>query len=95
VGGYAVACQANNSKKISHNRKKISCFSALLWYSLTMKKKYYTTPEIVEYAEQNKAICTFASLSLRVFKGWTAKGSYEVKFHRVEPCVWMKKIVRK
>jgi len=30
-----------------------------------------------------------------VFKGWTAKGSYEVKFHRVEPCVWQKKIVRK
>jgi hypothetical protein len=60
-----------------------------------MKKKYYTSTEIIEYAEQNKAVCTFASLSLRVFKGWTAKGSYEVKFHRVEPCVWQKRIVRK
>jgi hypothetical protein len=60
-----------------------------------MKKKYYTTPEIIEYAEGVKAVCTFASLSLRVFKGWTAKGSYEVKFHRVEPCVWEKRIVRK
>ena len=50
-----------------------------------MKKKYYTSSEILEYAEQAKAVCTFASLSLRVFKGWTAKGSYEVKFHRVEP----------
>ena len=60
-----------------------------------MKKKYYTSTEIIEYAEQAKAVCTFASLSLRVFKGWTAKGSYEVKFHRVEPCVWMKKIVKK
>ena len=60
-----------------------------------MKKKYYTSTEIIEYAEQNKAVCTFASLGLRIFKGWTAKGSYEVKFHRVEPCVWEKRIVRK
>ena len=60
-----------------------------------MKKKYYTSTEILEYAESAKAVCTFASLSVRVFKGWTAKGSYEVKFHRVEPCVWEKKIVKK
>ena len=60
-----------------------------------MKKKYYTSSEIINYAEETGAVCTFASLSIRVFKGWTAKGSYEVKFHRVEPCVWEKKIVRK
>jgi hypothetical protein len=60
-----------------------------------MKKKYYTSTEIIEYAEQVGAVCTFASLQLRVFKGWTAKGSYEVKFHRIEPLVWEKKIVRK
>ena len=75
--------------------QKIACFSAVLCYSLTMKKKYYTSTEILEYAEQVGAVCTFASLGLRVFKGWTAKGSYEVKFHRVEPLVWEKKIVRK
>jgi hypothetical protein len=60
-----------------------------------MKKKYYTSTEIIEYAEQVGAVCTFASLGLRVFKGLTAKGSYEVKFHRIEPLVWEKKIVRK
>jgi hypothetical protein len=60
-----------------------------------MKKKYYTSTEIIEYAEQNKAVCTFAGLNLRVFKGWTTKGGYEVKFHRVEPCVWEKRVVRK
>jgi hypothetical protein len=60
-----------------------------------MKKKYYTSAEIIEFATKNSAACTFASLSLRVFKYWTAKGSYEVKFHRVEPLVWQKKIVKK
>jgi len=59
-----------------------------------MKKKYYTSTEIVEYAERNSAVCTFASLALRVFKGWTDKGQYEVKFYRVEPCVWRKELVR-
>jgi len=83
------------NKNNLQNSKKIPCFFAQLWYSLTMKKKYYTTPEIVEYAEQTGATCTFASLGLRVFKGQTAKGQYEVRFVRVEPCVWQKKIVRK
>lgn len=75
--------------------KKISCVFAALWYSLTMKKKYYTSAEIIEFAAKNNAACTFASLGLRVFKYWTAKGSYEIKFHRVEPLVWQKKIVKK
>jgi hypothetical protein len=83
------------NKNSFQNRKKIPCFSAVPCYSLTMKKKYYTSTEIIEYAEQVGAVCTFASLGLRVFKGWTAKGSYEVKFHRIEPLVWEKKIVRK
>jgi hypothetical protein len=60
-----------------------------------MKRKYYTSTEILEYAQKNNAACISASVSLRVFRYWTAKGQYEVKFYRVEPCVWEKKIVRK
>jgi hypothetical protein len=87
-----------SSKKVKKKLKKIKkipCFFAVPCYSLSMTKKYYTSTDIQAYAIRNKAVCTFASLSVRVFKGWTAKGSYEVKFHRVEPCVWMKKVVRK
>jgi hypothetical protein len=83
-------CQRRENKN-----KKIPCFFAALCYSLIMKKKYYTSAEIMEYAEQVGAVCTFASVNLRIFKGWTAKGRYEVKFHRIEPCVWQKKIVKK
>ena len=60
-----------------------------------MKKKYYISSEISEYAKRNKAVCTFGGLNLRVFKGWTAKGSYEVKFHRLDAFVWEKRLVRK
>jgi hypothetical protein len=60
-----------------------------------MKRKYYTSTDIQAYAIRNKAVCTFGGLNLRIFKGWTAKGSYEVKFHRVDAFVWEKKIVRK
>lgn len=60
-----------------------------------MKRKYYTTKEIEAYAIRNKAVCTFGGLNLRVFKGWTAKGSYEVKFYRLDAWIWEKKIVKK
>lgn len=67
----------------------------VLWYAVYMKKKYYTSTEIQAYAIRNKAVCTFGGVNLRVFKGWTAKGQYEVKFHRVDALVWEKKIVKK
>jgi hypothetical protein len=60
-----------------------------------MKRKYYTSTEILEYAQKMGATCTFASLAVRVFKVSTNKGQCEVRFVRVEPCVWQKKIVRK
>jgi len=60
-----------------------------------MTTKYYTSSEIIQYAERMGAICTFASVNLRVFKGWTSKGRYEVKFIRVEPTVWDKRLVKK
>jgi len=60
-----------------------------------MKKKYYTSQDIQAYAAQTGAVCTFGGLNLRVFKGWTSKGSYEVKFHRIDASVWEKKIVKK
>jgi hypothetical protein len=60
-----------------------------------MKKKYYTKQEINQYAAKTGAVCTFGGLNLCVFKGWTAKGSYEVKFHRLDAWTWEKKIVKK
>lgn len=58
-------------------------------------KRFFTTPEIIEAAERNNLTCTFASVNLRVFQGWNRKGrKVEIKFHRVEPCVWEKKVVR-
>ena len=60
-----------------------------------MKRKYYTSTEIIEYAQKVGAVCTFASLQVRVFQVTTSKGQCEVRFIRVEPCVWQKKIVRK
>lgn len=60
-----------------------------------MKTKYYTSQDIKSYADKTGAVCTFAGLNLRVFRGWTTKGSYEVKFHRIDACTWQKKLVRK
>ena len=95
MGGYAAICQANSSKKISRNRKKIPCFSAHLWYSLTMKKKYYTSSEVIEFATQNKAACTHASMAFRSFTFTNRVGrSCKVVFDRIDHCVWRKKIVK-
>jgi len=61
-----------------------------------MKRKYYTSSEIVEFATINKATCTFASLAIRSFTFTNRVGrSCKVVFDRIEPCVWQKKIVKK
>lgn len=60
-----------------------------------MKNKYHTNQDIEAFAKRNNAACTFGSVMLRVYKYWTAKGSYEVKFHRVGgTTLWTKKVVK-
>lgn len=59
-----------------------------------MKRKYYTTKDIEVYALRKKAVCTFGGLNLCVFKYWNAKGANEVKFHRIDPVLWVKKIAK-
>ena len=57
-----------------------------------MKKKFFTSAEIIEFATVNKATCVHASMAFRSFTFTNRVGrSCKVVFNRVDPCVWEKK----